>query len=430
MSASAPDITHPRDQILEIMERIYRYRMTTTSGGNVSVREACGDIWITPSRVDKGGLVRRDIVRVSPDGAVEGPHPPSSELPFHRAIYGARPDLGAIVHAHPVALVAFSITGRVPDTRLFPQAHHMCGRVGFARYALPGSVALGESIASAFAGGFSCVVMENHGVVVGGATAAEAFQRFEALEFAAKTIIKAAALGGARYLGDEAIAAAARRAASWPEAPSLPASSHERELRRELCDFVGRGCRQRLLISTEGSFSARLGDGEFLITPSGRDRYALRPEDIVVVRGGACEAGKVPSRAAGAHAAIYGARPDVRAIAFAHPVNATAFSVSESPLDARTIPESYILLRDVARLPFGLPYGDVGALAAQVSMDRPAALLANDGVLVLGCGILDAFDRLEVLEATAEAIINSRPIGEITAMGEQALAELRRAFFG
>jgi len=142
-------------------------------------------------------------------------------------------------------------------------------------------------------------------------------------------------------------------------------------LRRELCDFVGRGCRQRLLISTEGSFSARLGDGEFLITPSGRDRYALRPGDIVVVRGGACEAGKVPSRAAGAHAAIYGARPDVRAIAFAHPVNATAFSVSESPLDARTIPESYILLRDVARLPFGLPYGDVGALAAQVSMDRP-----------------------------------------------------------
>lgn len=430
MSAPVRDFTHPRDQILEIMERIYHYRMTTTSGGNVSLLDADGDLWITPSRVDKGGLARRDIVRVSRDGSADGPHPPSSELPFHRAIYGARPDLRAIVHAHPVALVAFSITGRVPGTRLFPQARHICGEPGFAPYALPGSAALGESIALAFARGFSCVVMENHGVVVGGATAAEAFQRFEALEFVAKTIIKAAALGGARYLADADIDMAFGLGRSWPGLPVAPATSGERELRRELCDFVRRGCRQRLLISTEGSFSARLDGDAFLITPSERDRYALVPADIVLVRGGACEADKVPSRAALAHRAIYRAHPDARAVVFAHPVNATAFSVAEAPFDARTIPESYILLRDVVRLPFGLPYADGAGLAAAVSMDRPAALLANDGALVLGRGILDAFDRLEVLEATAEAIINSRPIGEIAPMTDAALAEIRGAFFG
>ena len=104
------------------MERIYRYRMTTTSGGNLSIRDDDGSIWITPARVDKGSLRREDIVRVRPDGTVDGPHRPSSEFPFHRAIYAARPDLRAIVHAHPVALVAFSICRRVPDTRLLPQS--------------------------------------------------------------------------------------------------------------------------------------------------------------------------------------------------------------------------------------------------------------------------------------------------------------------
>src|SRR5437588_1832206 len=100
---------HPRDEILQLMERIYRYRMTTTSGGNLSLREENGDIWITPARVDKGSLRREDIVCVRADGSVAGRHPPSSEFPFHKAVYAARPDLRGVVHAHPVALVAFSI---------------------------------------------------------------------------------------------------------------------------------------------------------------------------------------------------------------------------------------------------------------------------------------------------------------------------------
>ncbi|MEZ6068305.1 MAG: class II aldolase/adducin family protein [Planctomycetaceae bacterium] len=124
-------LLHPRDQILDTIERIYRYRMTTTSGGNVSMREPDGTLWITPARVDKGSLKRDDITCIRPDGTRLGPHPPSSELPFHQAIYAARTDVRAVVHAHPVALVAFSICGEVPDTRLFPQARYVCGEAGF-----------------------------------------------------------------------------------------------------------------------------------------------------------------------------------------------------------------------------------------------------------------------------------------------------------
>jgi len=77
-------------------------------------------------------------------------HPPSSEFPFHKAIYGVRPDIRGIVHARSVALVAFSICGRVPDTRLFHRANQVCGETGFAPYALPGSAALAQSVITAF----------------------------------------------------------------------------------------------------------------------------------------------------------------------------------------------------------------------------------------------------------------------------------------
>jgi L-fuculose-phosphate aldolase len=125
-------LVYPREDLLQTMQRIYGYRMTTTSGGNLSIRDPSGDIWITPSRVDKGSLRREDIVCARPDGTTEGINPSSSEVPFHKAIYGMRPDLGGIVHAHSVALVAFSICGRVPDTRLFHRSDQVCDKTGFA----------------------------------------------------------------------------------------------------------------------------------------------------------------------------------------------------------------------------------------------------------------------------------------------------------
>lgn len=421
------ELVHPRDEIMHTMERIYRYRMTTTSGGNLSIREDNGDIWITPARIDKGNLTRNDIVRVAADGTVDGLHRPSSEFPFHRAIYTTRPDIRAIVHAHPVALVAFSISRQLPNTRLFHQARSVCGEVGFAPYALPGSEKLAAHIAEAFQAGNHCVILENHGVVVGGDSLSHAYQRFETLEFSAKTVIKARLLGDVRYLNDEQLAQADQRRVDLQPSTFTP-TSQEKELRRQLCEFVRRGYRQRLLISTEGSFSARLDQDSFLITPSQKDRSSIDIDDIVLVRGDACEAGHRPSRATLAHREIYRRHQGVGAIVFAHPVNATAFSVTNVSLDARTIPESYIFLRDVNRLPAGLHYQPSELIADHVSPKNPAVLLENDGVLVVGSSILDTFDRLEVLETTAEAIINSRPIGQVSPMSESVIKELRSAF--
>lgn len=420
-------LTHPRDEIMQTMARIYRYRMTTTSGGNLSIRDENGDVWISPARVDKGNLTRNDIVCVKQDGSFEGLHPPSSEFPFHQAVYQARPDIRAVVHAHPVALVSFSICGQTPDTRLFHQAQSVCGRIGFAPYELPGSKRLGDAVADTFKDCDS-VILENHGVVVGGDSLATAFQRFEAFEFAAKTIIKGRQLGEIRYLSQEQLHQAHNRSVTLESHEPPRATSIEKDLRRQLCEFIQRGCRQRLLISTEGSFSARVGEDSFLITPTQQDRETLDIASFVLVDGGRREADKKASRAVAAHQAIYRKHPNVQAIVFAHPVNATAFSVTDSTFDARTIPESYVFLQDVQRVAYGVQYQNDGSIADYVSASTPAAILENDGVLVTGSSVLDAFDRLEVLESTAEAIINAGPIGKVATMSDDVINELRVAF--
>ena len=422
---------HPRDEILEAMERIYRYRMTTTSGGNLSIREANGEVWITPARLDKGGLRREDIVRVRPDGTVDGIRKPSSELPIHRQIRQRRPELGGIVHAHPVALVAFSLVHQVPDTRLFHQAWRVCGQVGFAPYKLPGSVALGEIVSDTFFAGYDSVILENHGVVTAGDTLHQAFRRFETLEFTAKTIIKARLLGGEiHYLSDDQLDLERQRSGPMETFTPSPPSSEENEVRRRLTEFVRRAYRQRLFISTQGSYSARVDGDSFVITPFLADRGVVEPQELVLVRNGRAEAGKQASRAAALHDAIYRRHSAVGAIVNAYPVNATAFSVTGTPLETRTIPESYVVVREVGSAPFGLQFADPATLAAEIAPTRPALLLENDGVLVTGSDVLETFDRLEVLESTAEAIINCRAVGSLQPLNRAVTKELDEAFFG
>ena len=181
---------------------------------------------------------------VHPDGTADGLHPPSSEFPFHKAIYEARPDVGAIVHAHPIALVAFSICRQTPNTRLFHQAHSVCGKVGFAPYACPGSEQLGKNIAATFSEGCDSVILENHGVVVAGDSLPQAFERFEAFEFAGKTLIKARQLGAVHFLDDVQLQQAAERSVDFQSFDPPTATANEREFRRQLVEFLRRGCRQ------------------------------------------------------------------------------------------------------------------------------------------------------------------------------------------
>ncbi len=421
---------HPRDELVLTMQRIYRYKMTTTSGGNLSILDENGDIWITPTGVDKGTLTANDIVCVRADGRIEGLHRPSSEYPFHKAIYAIRPDLKAIVHAHPMALVAFSIAHKVPDTRLFHQAWRSNGTVAFAPYGVPGSEDLGRKIAQKYAEGFDSVILENHGVCCAGQTLQDAFGKFETLEMCCKILIKAHTLGEPTYLTDQQLQLQSKSDVpleAFDYDPSMM-SIREKELRNQISRFVERGYRQRLLTMTTGTFSARIDREKFLITPYPLDRHAVLPEEIVMIRKGKKEFGKHPSRAVLAHKAIYDAHPNVMAIANACPLNAMAFSVCRRTIDTRTIPESYVFVREVSLLPFETVYNDFALLARTLTLQSPAAVLANSGVMVVGDSVLAAFDKLEVLECSAEAVLDAQPIGGHVAMSSEIIDELIEAF--
>ncbi len=131
-------LQHPRDKITEIIKRIYNTGLTTTSGGNISIKDGEGNIRVTPSAIDKGTLQRKDIVCVKPDGEIIGHYKPSSEFPFHKAIYEARPELKAVIHAHPPALASFSIVRQLPNMNIIPQAKNTCSPIGYTPYAIPG----------------------------------------------------------------------------------------------------------------------------------------------------------------------------------------------------------------------------------------------------------------------------------------------------
>ena len=143
----------------------------------------------------------------------------------------------------------------------------------------------------------------------------------------------------------------------------------------------------------------------------------------------ACETGRQPSRAARLHALIYASHPDVGAVISAQPAHASAYCMTDADFITRTIPESYLVLGDAPRVPFACIVEDAAELAALVSLKKcPVLLIENEGALVIGKTLLEAFDRLEVLEATAEALTMSRPLGPLVPMPDAALAELRKAF--
>nr|WP_306812790.1 class II aldolase/adducin family protein [Paenibacillus soyae] len=411
------------------MERIYRYGMTTTSGGNLSIKDADGGIWITPSGIDKGSLNRDDMVYVKPDGTVSGKHAPSSELPFHRLIYEARPDISAIVHAHPPALVSFSIVRRIPDLRLLPNERQICGEIGIAAYALPGSRRLGENIARVFAEGKDSVMLENHGVVVGGRTLDEAFRIFETLDFCARLEIEASRIGKPILLTDEDYALVRSQAGIRMETYAAEPMEHtELELREDMCRLIRRAYAQGLFTSTQGTFSKRLNDQEFLITPYGMDRTYLKPADLVKVRDGRHEEGRRPSQSVRFHEALYRQHNHIDSVILAHPPYIMAFAVTEAPFDSRTIPESYILLRGMPKLPFAGIYTEPEKTAKTFAPNTPLAIVNNNCLVVTGQGLLNTFDRLEVAEYSAKSILNARSLGEIRFIEDNEIEELKAAF--
>jgi len=175
-----------REELAYFMRRLYEQGLTTCSGGNLSVKTPTGHILITPSALDKGRIQGDQIGMISPEGENLTPLLKTSiETEMHRRVYEARPDVKAIVHAHPVTATSFTAMKATILTTLTAEAYAVLGIPAWAEYALMGTSKLAAIVAERISAA-NIVLLENHGVLAAGPTLLKAFDRLEVLEAAAK----------------------------------------------------------------------------------------------------------------------------------------------------------------------------------------------------------------------------------------------------
>lgn len=433
-----PELWDEPDYIRKVMARtmnhIYSLGITTTSGGNMSVTDSLGNIWITPSGTDKGSLKPEEVICVAPDGTFKGPLKPSTEYPLHRAVYDARPDIRALIHAHPPMLTSFSIVHRIPDTSLLRGWQEICRTIGYAGYATPGSDAMAEMVASEFIKGHDVVIMENHAAVAGGKSMAEALARLETLEYCARTIHAAGLIGEAVKpeddRGDNSDFMSDTRPPESGRGLQYGGSERmmnpgEELLAEEICMMTRRACDRGLMYGFCGTISARSNGDNFLLARERILRYDIGKEDILIAEGGYDES----SPLARLHADIYKRFPAVNAVISAQPPFLMAYAVTGREINVRTIPESWILLKEMPLLHVSALSPGREEIFANLGTGSPVLLLTNDSVLVTGDSLLQAFDRLEVAEMTAMSLILGKSLGSVNPISESNVAELGRVFF-
>jgi L-fuculose-phosphate aldolase len=202
--------------MVERAKRLYDHGLIAGLDGNLSARLGTRFILATPSGVPKGELNPDDLVLldVGAENARRQQVPsnprvararrgmmPSSEMAMHLSIYAARPDVGAIVHAHPPTAVGLTLSSDRPHLDICPESIVFLGDIGFARYATPGTPELPQSLVPLLEQS-DCILLERHGAVTVAPDLPLAHQRMESLEHVAKIYVAARQLGPVEPLGD------------------------------------------------------------------------------------------------------------------------------------------------------------------------------------------------------------------------------------
>lgn len=186
-----------KQAVADCMNRLYARGLTTTSGGNISLRISQERILLTPSATDKGNMLADQIAEIGLDGINHTPHlKPSIETSMHLEIYKRHPHIQAIVHAHPPFASAFTAVRKSINVHLIAESYAIIGEPVIAPYALMGSSELAAAVAGSLSHHAYCVLMENHGVLCVGDTLLQAFDRIEVLENTARINLYTAQLGG------------------------------------------------------------------------------------------------------------------------------------------------------------------------------------------------------------------------------------------
>jgi L-fuculose-phosphate aldolase len=189
-----------RATIVEIGRCVWQKGWVASNDGNISCRLDANRVLCTPTGVSKGMMKGDDLIICDMDGTkIAGHRQRTSELHMHLLIYRMRPDVQAVVHAHPPGATGFAVAGRALNLAILPEVIVTLGCVPLAEYGLPGTPALTEGMLPLIPK-YDAILMGNHGAVCYGDDLWKAYFRMETVEHTARITLIAEMLGGARVL--------------------------------------------------------------------------------------------------------------------------------------------------------------------------------------------------------------------------------------
>ena len=194
-----------REQICEIGRRVSVNGFVAANDGNISVRTGENEFYTTPTGVSKGYMTPDMIIKVDRDGNVlEGKLRPSSEVKMHLRVYAERPDVGAVVHAHPPHATGFAVA-RIPlDKPTMPEAVIFLGAAPLVPYGTPSTDEIPDAL-SPFLQRHDAFLLVNHGALTVGPDLMTAYFKMETLECYAKVSLIARQLGNECELSKEEV---------------------------------------------------------------------------------------------------------------------------------------------------------------------------------------------------------------------------------
>ncbi len=187
-----------KKQICEIGKRIYNRNMVAANDGNISVKLNDHEFLCTPTGVSKGFMTPDFICKVDENGNVLQANKgfrPSSEIKMHMRVYKLRPDVGSVVHAHPVYATSFAIAG-IPLTQpIMPEAVIALGCVPIAEYGTPSTNEIPDRLEK-YLPYYDAVLLESHGALTWSENLLAAYMKMESVEFYAQLLYQSKMLGG------------------------------------------------------------------------------------------------------------------------------------------------------------------------------------------------------------------------------------------
>ena len=203
-----------RIHICDVGRRLYNRGLIAGADGNISLRLPRGRLLTTPSGCSKGFMKPEDLVLTDMAGSPLGGGSPSSELKLHLAVYRKRPDVSAVIHAHPPKAVAFTLAGVSLEECIMPEVLMYMGTVPTTRYATPASQE-GADVIEEVIEKHDAILLDRHGAVTVGQTLLQAWERMDKLEHYAEIVLSARQLGAVRTLTVDELERLAKNAAQY-----------------------------------------------------------------------------------------------------------------------------------------------------------------------------------------------------------------------